>query len=417
VANTILNPSIIAKAAVALLENELVAAKVVYRGYEDEFDKKVNGYPVGATISIRKPTQFTVRSGATASIQDVVEGVETFTVDQQKGVDFNFTSVELTLQIEELSERVLKPAMIRLANQIDVDVLSLYKGIWNWVGTPGQNIDAFSDFAKGPERLDLQAVPQGMRMGVISPSDKWALAGSQTALALPAIGTPAYRKGALGMVADVDLYMTQNVVTHTTGPRGGTPLVNGAAQNVTYATAKATESVPGTQTLITDGWTAAAATRVAVGDVFTIANVFAVNPVTKATLPYLQQFTVATGSTVASDGSGNLTLTIAPAIITSGAFQTVDSVPADNAALTFVGTASTGYPQNMVFNKEAFGLVIVPMVNPPGAVDVARETYKGISARMIPYYSGSTDVSAFRLDVLYGLKVIDPRQASRISGT
>jgi len=414
VANTILNPSIIAKAAVTLLENELVAAKQVYRGYEDEFDKKVNGYPVGATISIRKPTQFTVRSGATASIQDVVEGVETFTVDTQIGVDFNFTSVELTLQIEDLSERVLKPAMIRLANQIDVDVLSLYKGIWNWVGTPGQNIDAFSDFAKGPERLDLQAVPQGMRRGVISPSDKWALAGSQTALALPAVGTPAYRKGSLGMVGDVDLYMTQNVVTHTVGSTAGTPLVNGASQNVTYATAKATESVPGTQTLITDGWTASGAV-IKEGDVFTIASVFAVNPITKATLPYLQQFVARADGT--ADGSGNLTITIAPAIITSGAFQTVSAAPADNAAITRVGTAATGYPQNMVFNRDAFGLVIVPMVSPPGAVDVSRESYKGVYARMIPYYTGSTDVSAFRLDILYGKKVLDPRQATRISGT
>ena len=413
-ANTILNPSIIAKAAVTLLENELVAAKQVYRGYEDEFDKKVNGYPVGATISIRKPTQFTVRSGATASIQDVVEGVETFTVDTQIGVDFNFTSVELTLQIEDLSERVLKPAMIRLANQIDVDVLSLYKGIWNWVGTPGQNIDAFSDFAKGPERLDLQAVPQGMRRGVISPSDKWALAGSQTALALPAVGTPAYRKGSLGMVGDVDLYMTQNVVTHTVGSTAGTPLVNGASQNVTYATAKATESVPGTQTLITDGWTASGAV-IKEGDVFTIASVFAVNPITKATLPYLQQFVARADGT--ADGSGNLTITIAPAIITSGAFQTVSAAPADNAAITRVGTAATGYPQNMVFNRDAFGLVIVPMVSPPGAVDVSRESYKGVYARMIPYYTGSTDVSAFRLDILYGKKVLDPRQATRISGT
>jgi hypothetical protein len=414
VANTILNPSVIAKTAVTLLENELVAAKQVYRGYEDEFDKKVNGYPVGSTISIRKPTQFTVRSGATASIQDVVEGVETFTIDTQIGVDFNFTSVELTLQIEELSERVLRPAMIRLANQIDVDVLSLYKGVYNWVGTPGQNIDAFSDFAKGPERLDLQAVPQGQRRGVISPSDKWALAGSQTALALPAIGTPAYRKGSVGMVADVDLYMTQNVVTHTVGSTAGTPLVNGASQNVTYATAKATESVPGTQTLITDGWTASGAV-IKEGDVFTIASVFAVNPVTKATLPYLQQFVARADGT--ADGSGNLTITIAPAIITSGAFQTVSAAPADNAAITRVGTAATGYPQNMVFDRNAFGLVIVPMVKPPGAVDVARESYNGVYARMIPYYSGSTDVSAFRLDILYGKKVLDPRLATRISGT
>jgi hypothetical protein len=145
----------------------------------------------------------------------------------------------------------------------------------------------------------------------------------------------------------------QNVQTHTFGPRGGTPLVNGAAQNVAYTAAKDTTTVPGSQSLITDGWTAAAASRVKQGDVFTIANVYAVNPVTKAVLPYLQQFTVlADGS---SDGSGNLTLSIAPAIITSGAFQTVDSAPADNAALTFVGTASAGVARTS-FKKEAFAL-------------------------------------------------------------
>jgi hypothetical protein len=128
------------------------------------------------------------------------------------------------------------------------------------------------------------------------------------------------------MVGAVDTYMSQNAPTFTTGPRGGTPVVNGAAQNTTYDLTGAN-----TQTLITNGWTAAAAARVAVGDVFTIANVFDVNPVTKATLPILKQFVVATGSTLASDGSGNLTLTIAPQIISSGAQQNVSAVPANSA--------------------------------------------------------------------------------------
>jgi hypothetical protein len=120
VANTVLNPSIIARAAVRILDNELVAAKRVFRGYEEEFSKSVNGYKPGATIAIRKPTQFTVRDGAVASMQDVVEGSHNITVNKQKGVDFRFTSSELTLNIGELSERVIKPAMVQVANQVDV---------------------------------------------------------------------------------------------------------------------------------------------------------------------------------------------------------------------------------------------------------------------------------------------------------
>ncbi|MEK1931857.1 MAG: P22 phage major capsid protein family protein [Pararhizobium sp.] len=410
-ANTTLTADIIAKEALMILDNNLVMAKQVYRGYEDEYAKNVNGYTVGDTISIRRPTDFTVRDGATASTQDVVEGKTSITVNKQKGVDFKFTSTELTLKIEELSERVIKPAMVQLANQIDRDCMALYDDVWNWVGTPGQVVNSYADFSKAPKRLDQLAVPTDGRSAVLSPDDHWDLLGSQTALFIQDAARGAYRQGSLGMIGGVDTYMSQNTPTHTVGPLGGTPLVNGAAQNVAYDTVKNTY----VQNLITDGWTAAAAARVKAGDVFTIANVYAVNPVTKAVQPYLQQFVVqADGS---SDASGNLTISISPPIISTGAFQTVSAVPADNAALTFVGTASTGYAQNLVFHKNAFALVTVPMVRPPGAVDVSRQSYKGTSVRLIPYYDGSNDISNWRLDILYGVKTLDPRLATRLSGS
>lgn len=407
-ANTVLTPDIIAKEALMILDNELVMAKNVHRGHEKDFTS-VNGYEVGDTVSIRKPTDFTVRTGATASSQDVVEGKTSITVDTMKGVDFSFTSTELTLDIKDLSERVIRPAMVQLANTVDADLLSLYKQVPNWAGTPGQTINSFADFAKGPERLDELAVPQD-RAAVLSPADNWGLVGSQTGLYIQGAANEAYRKGSLGQLAGVDTFMAQNVQTHTVGAHGGTPLINGAAQNVAYSTVKDT----GTQSLVTDGWTASAAV-LKEGDVFTIANVFAVNPVTKATLPFLRQFVVR--SDVTADGTGNATLTISPPIISSGAQQTVSAAPADNAAITVLGTASTGYRQNLIFNKKAFALCMVPLVAPPGAVDVARQSYKGTSVRLIPYYTGSSDTSAWRLDILYGKKAIDPRLATRISGT
>ena len=409
--NTVLTSSIIAETAVKILDNETVMANLVYRGYEKEFDNNVNGYKPGATVSIRKPTQFTVRDGAVASSQDVVEGTTSITVNKQKGVDFEFTSSDLTLKIGELADRVIKPAMVQLANQVDQDIMALYKDIPNWVGTPGQVVNSFADFAKAPERLDLGAVPTDMRSAVLSPTDQWGMLGSQTALYMQDAAKDAYRKAKLGVIGGVDTYSTQNVPTHTVGPLGGTPLIKGADQATTYALTKDT----GTQTLETDGWTASAAARVKAGDVFTIAGVYDVNPVTKATLPHLKQFTVV--SDASSDASGNASLTIAPAIIASGAFQNVSAGPADNAALTFLGTASTGYAQNLVFHKNAFALAMVPLVAPPGAVDVARKSYNGLSVRVIPFYDGVNDVSKWRLDILYGVKTIDPRLATRLSGT
>ena len=415
-ANTILNPSIIAKAAVRILDNELVMANRVYRGYEDEFAKKINGYDVGDTITIRKPNQFTVRNTIVASAQDTTEGKLTMTVNQVRGVDFQFTSTQLTLNIGELADRVIKPAMVQLANAIDTTLMAEFFRIHNWVGQPNTGADtpiaSFALFARGAERLDQLSCPSDDRSAVLSPESNWALAGSQTALFLQSVGQPAYRTGEIGSIGGVATYMSQNVPTFTTGTGAATAAtVNGANQNVTYASVLNTESVPGIQNLIvTSG---AGTDTYPKGTVFTIANVFAVNQVTKATLPFLQHFTVQADATAVA---GAITLSISPAIITSGAFQSVNSVPASGAAIVVAGDVSTSYRQNMMFHKNAFALASVPMVKPPGAVDVARESYKGISVRLIPYYDGTNDISNWRCDVLFAVKTVDPRLAVRITG-
>jgi hypothetical protein len=412
--NSLLSISVIAKEALMVLENELVAAKSVHRGLESEFGSAKNGYQTGATVTIKRPTDFTVRSGANASVQDVIEGSTTITVDQQKGVDFAFTSAELTLNIKELSERVIKPAMVQLANKIDSDVLALASKVPNWVGTPGQIINSFQDFAPAPQRLDEQAVMSDGRTAILSPADHWGMLGTQTNLYIQGAATDAYRKGDLGRIGGVETFMSQNVQSITTGSRVGTILVDLSitTSTIDYATVKDTMI----QTIHMDGFTNATDT-VKAGEVFTIAGVYAVNPVTKARLPWLKQFTVVSDATMASNEGD---VVIYPAMIWSGAFQNVSVIGVtdiNNQGVTFMGSASTTYAQNLVFHKNAFALAVVPMVSPPGAKDVARESCKGTSVRLIPFYNGSTDVSTMRLDVLYGIKALDPRLATRISGT
>lgn len=410
--NTTLTASIIAKAAVLQLDNNLVMAKKVFRGYEEEFAKNINGYTVGQTISVKRPMDFTVRDGKTMNVQDVTEGKFTMSVDKFKGVDFEFTSQELTLDIKTLSERVIKPAMIQLANQIDQDLMALYKDVSSWVGTPGQTVNSFADLAKAPERMDEYANPMDGRCAVLSPADHWGMVGNLTGLYIERSANAAYRQGTLGNVGGLDMYSSQNIPTHTTGTHstGSTGVTNGAAQETTYATSKDTDQF----SLVTDGWANSTAV-LKQGDVITIANVFAVNPVTKATLPFLKQFVVK--SDVTSDGAGNATITLSPAAILTGAHQTISATIADGAAITVVGSEATGYRQNLVFCKNAFALCSVPLVSPPGAVDVARQTYKGTTVRVIPVYDGVNDVSKWRLDVLYGVKTIDQRLAHRLSGT
>jgi hypothetical protein len=412
-ANRKLTASIVAKAAVAVLDNELVMGKKVFRGYEEDFAKRINGYTPGDTLDIRKPADFTVRDGATASAQDVVEGKTTIQVNKRKGIDFKFSSQELTLDIKDLTERAIKPAMVQLANQIDSDLHALYADIPNWVGTPGQTINSFADFAKAPERLDEYGVPD-MRCGVLSPADHWGVVGSQTALYTETIAKPAYRKGETGKVAGVDMYASQNVATHTNGTWAGTPKVDQSvtASTVTYDSVKDTDQ----QTITIDGFTAAAPS-VNAGDVFTIDGVYAVNPVTKARLGFLKQFTVV--STASASGN-QVDVTFSPAMIWNGAQQTVSVVGVsdlNNQDIAVVGSDATSYRQNMVFHKNAFALVTVPLVAPPGAVDVGRETHNGTSVRVIPVYDGINDDSMWRLDVLYGVKTVDKRLATRVSGS
>lgn len=404
-ANSILTVDVIAKEALMILDNNLVMSKLVHRAHESEFGNAMNGYEAGDTIRIKRPTDFTVRDGATASNQDIVEGSVSLVVDKQKGIDFGFTSKELTLNIGELSERVIKPAMVQLANQIDADLMALYKYVPNWAGTPGQTINSFADFAKGPERLDEFAVPMDGRAAVLSPADHWALLGSQTALYMQDVAKGAYRNGSLGMIGGVDTYMSQNVPAHVVGADVTTVTVN---QAITTSTIAYTDVLTTMQQTIT-----IAGGDLNAGDSFTIADVYAVNPVTKASLGFLKEFTVI--SYAANS------LVFYPAMIWTGAFKnvavTAGVTDLNTKAIVVEGTAATSYRQNMVFHKNAFALAMVPMISPPGATDVARKTYKGTSVRLIPTYDGTNDRSNYRLDVLYGVRAIDPRLATRLSGT
>lgn len=410
--NTTLTADVIAKAALAVLDNEFGWLNKMHRVYEDEYSETVNGYKKGATISIRRPADFTVRTGPVAAAQDVIEGKVPLTIDQQIGVDFKFTSTELTLNVNQLTERVIKPAMVNIVNHVGNDILTqAYRGVYNAVGTPGQAINSFADFARGPERLDDMAVPSSDRYSVMVPNDFWNMVGSQTTLGGSRASDGAYRNGTLGDVGGISTYMTQVMPRHTVGVATGTPLVNGAAQSVTYDTAKNTW----TQTLNADGWTASIAGILKAGDVFTIANVFAVNPKTKAVLAHLQQFVVT--ADVASTGGGVGNPVISPPIIVSGPHQTVSAAPADNAVITVMGTGGQIFNQSLVMHKNAMALAVVPMEKPDGAVNVSRHSHNGISVRLIPTYDGVNDVSNWRLDLLYGSKLIDPRLATRMSGT
>lgn len=409
-ANAILTPTHIAREALMQLENNLVLANLVHRQYRAEWE----GIKKGATVNIRKPVKFLAKDGEVLIKQDVEEGNTNIVINSRKHVGWEFKTQDLTLSIDEYSERYIKPATISLANIVDADIAGLFVDVWNHVGTPGTTPANFLDVGAAGQRLDEMAVPKQNRNAVWDPAAAWTLADglkSTFVQILPDKALPAFEEASFGRYAGFTNYADQNIKKHTVGVDTGTPLTNGAAQETTYALSRTTN----TASLITDGWTNDTTGIVLAGDVFTIADVFAVNPVSKDTQDFLQQFVV-TADANSGASTGPATLTISPAPILTGPYQNISATIADGAAIVVIGTGGVIYPQNLAFHENAFALVMIPLEMPDGAAFKARETKDNISIRVIKAYDIINDTDVIRLDILYGVKSIYPDLAVRVTG-
>lgn len=411
-ANAFLSPKVFANAGLKLLKNNLVLAKLV----DSEGVDKTFKPGVGGTVYVKRPPEFIIRTGATASAQDVVEGEVAVSIDKQAGVDVQFTSQEETLNVDALlKSKVLDASMAQIATYVDSQIGARINEFHNWVGTPANTLSTVAGFLAGPQRLDEMAVPAVDRNAVMNPADGYALAATISANAAQqgTVAGNALQRAKVPMIGSVDTYITQTLPGLTTGSRTN-GAVDGANQNVLYSAVKSTY----TQTLNIDG--IGNATTVAAGEVFTIADVYAVNPRTKAVLPYLQQFTVITGGTSAATATAadqDLALTISPPIITSGAYRTVSAAPADNAVVTWLGAASTTFRPNAIFQKQAIKLVSAKLVMPySGEADYATDPDTGLTVRYWRYSDGASDTHNHRWDVFFGTVNADRRLGTRLSG-
>jgi hypothetical protein len=390
--NALLTPALITKETLVILENNLVAAGKVNRQFENQFVK------IGTTLTVRKPNRFKISLGPALQIQDISEPSTSITVATQAHVDFQFSSQELTLSIEEYSERYCKPAAATIANQIDVSVLQNFTGVYNEVGTPGTLPNSFASLAAVGQRLDESAVPQDGRVLILNPAAYWSMANGLSNLFTRSVAEPAL-KGFLAAIANFEIYEDQNIQSQTVGALGGTPVVNGAGQTGS--------------SLVTGGWSNNVTGLLNIGDVFTIAGVYAINPQSRQSTGSLMNFVIT--ATAASNGSGASTLSISPAITTTGAYQNVTASPANSAAITVLGTGGATYFQNIGFSRDAFGLVCVPMELPGGVDFAAREMYRAISMRIVRAFDIFNDVTPCRIDVLYGTSVFYPELACRLT--
>ena len=411
-ANAYQNPVMYTNECLRVLSNNIVLGNKVSRKHQAEFGK--DDMKIGDTINIRRPARFTVSSGASFAPQDYVETSIPLVVNQQRHVDTAFTSSDMTLKLQDFSSRIIRPKVIQLCQQIDIDgYVNAKNTVGNLTGTAGTAPNAFSFLTDIGKKLDDFSTPRdGSRYYTLDQASNAAQIGSLTGLFNPQgkIGSQ-YNEGVFMDATNtvgLKIAMTQNVARHTVGALGGTPLINGANQVLTSGWAN-------TYSLITDGWTAAAAQRLNAGDVFSIASVFSVNPVTKQSTGQLMQFVCV--SAASSDASGNLTAVVSPAPISAGPFQNISAVPADNAALTINGTAATSYVRNLAWHEDAFEMACVKMQDLAmfGGWGAVRSD-EGFSIRVFRQAAISSDTVGNRVDVLYGWATPYPEQATQQVG-
>src|SRR5687768_11632342 len=201
-ANSLLTPTAVTREALRILHQKLNFVGSIERQYDDQFAK--SGAKIGTSLKIRLPNQYTVRTGAALSAQDTEEVSETLTVATQKGVDLNFTSVDLTMSLDDFSSRVLDPAMSVLAANIEADAMSMYKdvsqSIWN-----GGSAATLSKILAGRKKLNDALAPNGNRTANLNTQDTVDLVDALKGLFHDSkeVGRQ-YREGEMGRTAGFD---------------------------------------------------------------------------------------------------------------------------------------------------------------------------------------------------------------------
>lgn len=388
--NTILTMDMITAKALVILHQKLNFVGSINRQYDNSFANQ--GAQIGTTLRIRNPAQYTVATTQALALQNFVETNTTLTVNTRAQVAMQFTSQELTMNINDFGSQVIEPAINVLAANIESTTINaLYPSVYNQTGVVGAQ--TFKNFLQGRKILLDNLTPQSKGwLARTNTQDNVDMVDNLKGLFQDSNKIRAqYTEGVMGYAAGFEFAENTFLNTFTRGAEAGY-LVNGASQT-------------GASLVVKTGTGAGN-----VGDIFTLPSVFRVHPETKVSTGVLQQFCL-----TAAYGGGAGTMAISPAITLTGGAQNVTASPADSAAITFLDTASTARGQSLVYHPDAFTFATADLVM-PGGVDMASRMVKdGISMRIVRQYDINNDVLPCRIDILYGSAAIRPQMACRIA--
>lgn len=394
--NALLTIQMITREAVRLFRNSNWFMRTIGRQFDEEFGR--SGGKIGQQLRIRLPNDYVLRTGPTAVPQGTNEQQTTLVLGTQMGVDVSFSSADRALSLDDYSQRILAPAVNTLAGGVATAIMLNVSGAANFVqntDTSGAMISptAGTWLAAGAI-LDQNGAPRNDRFIVLDPMTQARTVTSLMGLFNPQVKiSDQYIRGTISVdTLGFDWGMDQTVIKHTTGAYGATPpTVAGANQTGSTLTVSAL------------------AGPLVMGDIIEITGVNSVNRTTKTSNGTLAQFVV-----TANVSGGATSIPIYPPITppaTGGVivpFQTVTASPANGAAITVATPASSVYRQNFAYYAEAVTMATAELELPRGVHEVARETYDGISLRMITDYAVMSDQFITRLDILFGSLLVRP---------
>lgn len=425
--NTLITATGLTREALRVLHNNVIFLKNVNKQYSKEFANA--GAKIGTTMNVRKPNRYYVSHTNVLQAQNTTEDYSPVTLSTQFQVGLNFTQQDLTLSLDDFSKRIIQPAMARLASDMDMHALSMYKDVYNMVGTPGsapgtntgsglRTANAPTIFLNAGAVLDHNATPRDdKRRVLLNPTAMASSVGGLSTLYNDRDAVAEqYRKGVMGYALGFEFAMDQNVNTYTTGTRAITYTnlqMDGASQTGSSINVTAeTQSQSGLTFLQ--------------GEIITIAGLYSVNPENQQSTGHLAQFVITEDKTVAVGAGTRFTLSISPAIKYAGAGVadgTVTGTQADDAVVTILTdasatacTASGNYPMNLAYHQDAFTFATADLEMPRGVDFAAREVYDGISMLVVRAYDINNSQFPCRIDVLAGWKTLRPELACRIAG-
>ena len=409
--NVYLTDDIIAKEALRRLENKLIAARFVNRSLEPQFGK------IGDIISVKKPFRTKSAEGRVLVKQPMVDQTIPFKIDRQRHVGFEFTVRDRRLSIEDFGNQYLDAGVAELAHHVDLSIWqAIAAGTFNTTGVAGTGA-TYEQFLDANAAATMLGHPDdGKTIIGMNPLDAASHLKELVRVGSDRQKQSAIERAYVGNIAGMDAFQTAQIPVATLGVGTGTPLVNGATQSG--------------GTLVTDGWTASTTGILKAGNVFTIAGVYSVNPMTRLSTGALQQFVVLQDTNSAAAGAttikiwpemndGTATTTDAEgSTVSLAAYQNVTNLPADNAPITLLKPATgTTYRQNFMVHKDAAMLVMVDSILPSTAsVAQTKRSKSGISLALTADYDINEHSEVYRLDAIWGVHMMYPELSHRILG-